>query len=128
MERITGDTIDISEWIDFEFYDLCWYWNNQHDTKEPNIGRWLGVSHRIGSALCYWVLTMKGQVLARTTVQHMTEDDVIIPEIQESIKEFHRVLERSIGSEEFITDLDGMDSFVNDDINVNPNIEDDVLN
>ena len=27
MERITGDTVDISEWTDFEFYDLCWYWD-----------------------------------------------------------------------------------------------------
>ena len=53
LERITGDTIDISEWIEFEFYDLCWYWDNQYETNESNIGRWLGVSHRVGSALCY---------------------------------------------------------------------------
>ena len=25
MGRITGETVDISEWTDFEFYDLCWY-------------------------------------------------------------------------------------------------------
>jgi hypothetical protein len=27
MEEITGNTIDISKWLDFEFYDLVWYWD-----------------------------------------------------------------------------------------------------
>ena len=31
MEILTGDTIDISEWTEFEFYGLCWYWDNQND-------------------------------------------------------------------------------------------------
>ena len=31
MERITGDTVDISEWTDFEFYDLCWYWDASNE-------------------------------------------------------------------------------------------------
>ena len=33
LERLTGDTIDISEWLDFDFYDLVWYWDqkNGHD-------------------------------------------------------------------------------------------------
>ena len=25
MERITGDTVDISEWTDSEFYEFFWY-------------------------------------------------------------------------------------------------------
>jgi hypothetical protein len=24
MEMVTGQTVDISEWLDFEFYDLVW--------------------------------------------------------------------------------------------------------
>ena len=31
LERSTGDKIDISEWLEFEFYDLVWFWNNQSD-------------------------------------------------------------------------------------------------
>jgi hypothetical protein len=27
LEVITGDTIDISKWVDFEFYDLIKYWD-----------------------------------------------------------------------------------------------------
>ena len=45
IERLTGDTVDISEWLEFEFYDLCWFWDVPNDWDNPNIGRWLGVSH-----------------------------------------------------------------------------------
>lgn len=74
MERFTGDTPDISEWIDFKFYDLVWYWDSpwsKEDDKKACLGRWLGVSHRIGSNMCYYVLTATGKVLSRTTVQHV---------------------------------------------------------
>jgi hypothetical protein len=30
IETITGDTPDISEWLDFDFYDLVWYWDAPH--------------------------------------------------------------------------------------------------
>ena len=29
LEQLTGDMIDISEWLEFEFYDMVWFWNNQ---------------------------------------------------------------------------------------------------
>ena len=28
LERVTGDTVDISEYLDFGFYDWCWYHEN----------------------------------------------------------------------------------------------------
>jgi hypothetical protein len=27
-EQVTGETLDISEWLDFEFYDLVWWWEH----------------------------------------------------------------------------------------------------
>ena len=30
-ERITGDTVEIIEWAEFEFNDLCWYWDTSND-------------------------------------------------------------------------------------------------
>ena len=29
LEILTGDTIEISEWMEFEFYSFVWFWNNQ---------------------------------------------------------------------------------------------------
>ena len=69
IEVATGATPYISEWLDFEFYDLCWYWDSIESKRK--IGCWLGVSHRVGSAMCYWILSDTGNVLARTTVQHV---------------------------------------------------------
>ena len=116
LERLTGDTPDISEWIDFEFYDLCWYWTNQTDANESKIGRWLGVSHRVGSALCYWILTSTGKVIARTTVQHLTRNEVATADIQNVIRKYHNDMTTAIGSDNFVSDLDGMDDFINDDV------------
>ena len=29
IERLTGNTIDISKWLDFDFYDRDWYWDQK---------------------------------------------------------------------------------------------------
>ena len=51
IERVTGDTYDISEWADFEFYDLVWYWDAPYMENNSKIGRWVGVIHRVRSAI-----------------------------------------------------------------------------
>ena len=74
LERLTGDEIDISECLKFEFYDLVWFWNNQSDDNEQMFGQFLGVSHRVGSPLCYCIISEKVKVLSLTTVQHRTNE------------------------------------------------------
>ena len=73
LEQLTGGTIDISEWLEFEFYYLVWFLNNQSDDTKPMLGRCLGVSHRVGSALCYRILSEKVKVLSKTTFHHLTD-------------------------------------------------------
>jgi hypothetical protein len=58
LEEIKGDMIDISEWVDFEFYDYVWYWDETEMDMMNNqqlIGRWLGFVHHIGSNKTYWI-------------------------------------------------------------------------
>ena len=43
LEQLTGDMIDIYEWLEFEFYDLVWFCNNQSDDTKPMLGLWLGL-------------------------------------------------------------------------------------
>ena len=52
------------------------YHGNVIDKPNASIGRWLGVSHNVSSQLCYYVLTDKGRVIARHSVQHITEDEL----------------------------------------------------
>ena len=61
LERLTVDTIDIFEWLEFEFYKLVWFWNKHSDDTNLMLGQWLGVSQRVGSALYYWILSERIQ-------------------------------------------------------------------
>ena len=41
LERLTGDTPDISEWLDFDMYDQIWFWDSPGKEENPRHGRWL---------------------------------------------------------------------------------------
>ena len=82
-EEVTRDTADISEWINFEMYDLV-YWiyrPNKPDTSDGvrRLGRWLGISHRVGSDMCYWLITESGKLVSKTSVEHVILDDYLNP-------------------------------------------------
>ena len=86
IEKVTGETPDISEYLDFDFYDRVWYLHQSGE--EPELGRWLGVARRVGGALCYYVLTRSARVVARTSVQHVTQQDLSNPAIAKRMEEF----------------------------------------
>jgi hypothetical protein len=110
-EVVTGQTPDISEWLDFEFYDLVWWLER---AEKPNItdytrrlARWLGVSHRVGSDLCYWLITESGTIIAKTSVEHVTRDDYLQADKKAEIDEFNRRLEESLDDANFIIEGEG---------------------
>ena len=116
FEMITGDTPDISEWVDFSFYDWVWYWHSPNSEDNPRLGRWIGVSHRVGSALCYWILPASGRVLARTTVQHVTIEEMATDDTKQKMEEFNHTLSRVVGDDSCVFDGDGFYNFVNSDL------------
>ena len=71
LERVSSKTPDISEYLDFGFYDRCWYYDNV-GLSPALIGRCLGVSHRTISGMSYWILMKTSIVISRTTVQRVT--------------------------------------------------------
>ena len=71
LEKATVETPEISEYIDFGFYDPCWYKENA-SMGETKMGRWLGVSHKTRSLMSFWVLTPSCRVVSRTSVQRIT--------------------------------------------------------
>ena len=85
LEQLTGETPEISEYLDFTFYD--WY-NENVGLGETKLGRWLGVSHRVGSLMSYWVLTQKGNVISRTTVSRVTNLEMQIDSTKSRLLEF----------------------------------------
>ena len=117
MELITGDTIDFSEWTDFGYYELLQYWDKQESEENLSIRRWLGVSPRVGRAFCYWILTAKGMVIEKTTVQHVTNDEAATDDFQSIIGHYHKCLAEDFGQGyHYASDLDGLEGFTNDDV------------
>jgi len=99
LEAIAGDTVDISEWTEFKFYDLVVYWDDRENEAGQSIGTWLGPSHHIGSALCYYILTEKATVLSRTSVQHITVEEFETIEMKERITAYHEALNKNMTTE-----------------------------
>ena len=96
-EEITGNTTNTSEWLDFDIYDRVWWLDkNKPATTDENVtlGRWLGISHKIGSDICYWVLTLSGNFIARTSLQYVIRDEFLDLVIIERIKKFDEDLEK----------------------------------
>ena len=71
LEIVTGETPDLSEYMDFGFYDWIVFRTNA-GMGELELGRWLGVSHRVGQMMSYWVLPKSGIPISCTTVQRLT--------------------------------------------------------
>ena len=71
LEIITGETPDVSEYLDFCFYDWMTYRTNA-GLDQPEIGIWIGVLHRVGNLLSYWILLESGIVISCTTAQRIT--------------------------------------------------------
>ena len=71
LTEVTGETSDISEYLYFGFYEQIWFKDNAGVSPFEPV-RWLGVSHCTGSLMCYHVLTQRGTVISRSTVQRVT--------------------------------------------------------
>jgi len=106
-EMVTGRTPDISEYCDFDFYDLVWDWLN---TVEPQndinccLARWVGVAHRVGSTMCYWLIPVSRRVIANTSVQHVIADDHLSPAIKRQIDQFDAALTEHLDDANFMLD------------------------
>jgi hypothetical protein len=72
LEVVAGETVNISEYLDFAFYGHVSSKGNA-GLGVTSIGRWLGVFHRVGGLVLYWVLTMQGTVISCTTVQKVVK-------------------------------------------------------
>ena len=82
-EILKGETPDISEYIQFEFYQWIKYYDPAgFPIEQEKLGRWLGPAHDVGQALCYWILKDNGQVLVQSSVRPLTPEETRLePEI-----------------------------------------------
>jgi hypothetical protein len=98
-EMTTSQTPDISEYSEFRFYEMLWYYDEMAVFPEDRrkLGRWLGVAHRIGQALCYYLLNSNAQIIVRSTVQKMTQDEKQAENTRNAMQEFDQEIASRIG-------------------------------
>lgn len=91
LEIITGITPDITEYLDFTIYGWV-YFRADGQLGENEIGRWLGVSHRVGPAMTYWILPKSGRPISCDTVQNVTEADKQKPNVMRQMDEWEKAV------------------------------------
>jgi hypothetical protein len=117
-EVLTGNTPDISEYLEFEWYQPVWILTpSAFPEHKRTIGRWLGVAHRIGQALCYWVLPPSGTPIARTTVQPITKDDLASAEIKILLQNYDAEIAIKLGSTDVSADPKDLRLYLEDEDN-----------
>ena len=97
LGQVTGETPDISKYLDFTFYDKVWFKDNAGASPaEP--GRWLGVASRVGRAMCYWILNQNGKVVSRSSVQAVTNLQHTTPEVKEIFNNLDKKIQDKLKS------------------------------
>ena len=91
LQQVTGETPDISEYLDFGFYDKVWYKDNAGASPfEP--ARWLGVSDRTGRLMTYHILTQRGTVISRSTLQRVTNLELSTDSVKSIFNNFDTLI------------------------------------
>ena len=78
---MTGDTVDISKYLDFGVYDKVWF-KDDYGISPSEPGSWLGISHRTGRLVCYHIPTHTGKAVSRSTVQRVTNIELSTDEFK----------------------------------------------
>lgn len=144
-EIVSGETPDISEYAAFHWYQPVWYINSSsYPNDNKLIGRWLGVSHRVGQAMCFWILNENGGVLSRSSVQAISKHELETVGITNALKQFDLSIENLLNVNNvsaniqppidmnplYVIDIDEDDapsSSIEDDDNISPLLYDKLL-
>jgi hypothetical protein len=82
---------------------------------QGKVGRWLGIAHRIGSDMTYWILTKGGKVIARSTVQHITLSDMAKDAVKTAVQDFELAVITRLNDKAHVTDEPGIFYLDDDD-------------
>ena len=76
---------------------------------------WLGIAHRVGSDMTYWILTQSGKVIARSTVQHVIHSEIRTDAIKKRVDDFDKAINVRLDEANFVNDADNV-YYLNDDL------------
>ena len=94
---LTGDTSDMSNICEFQWYELVWFIDPLDKLENKKLARYLGPSHDVGQAMSSRLLTSKAQEISRTSVIPLSIEEKNNPAIQEKISQYTATLTESLG-------------------------------
>ena len=89
IKKITGETPNISKYIDFRFYNWVIH-KNKAGPGEICLVRFLDVSHGVGSLMSYWILTESVIPILRITIQRVPPADLKIDVMKQRFGTFDK--------------------------------------
>ena len=66
------------------------------------MANWIGISHRVGSDTCYWLITESGKLISKTSVEHVTQEDWAHESKRKQIQEFEVQIAARLNDENFM--------------------------
>jgi len=91
---LTGNTPDVSEYLEFCWFQPIWFYEpNVFPEQNRQFARWIGIAHRVGQAMCYWVLPITGIPIARTTIQEVTKEELNSSEVKRLMEVYDKEIE-----------------------------------
>ena len=92
LGKLTGETPDISQYLDFGWYDWVWFKENA-GLDVPRIGRFLGIAHSSSNLMTFHILPESGIPIMAGTVQRVTELEKATDATQQRIRQFNQKIQ-----------------------------------
>ena len=91
--KLKGHTADISNICEYDWYGFIMYSDNiaKYPDDRWKLGRYLGPAEDVGSAMCYWILRENGEVIPRSTIRGLTEEELLDPVQTAARNSFNRI-------------------------------------
>ena len=89
LEVVTGETPDISQYLDFGWYDWVWFKENA-GLDVPRLGRFLGIANSASNLMSFYILPISGRPIVAGTVQRVTHLELQTDSVQERVHEYNR--------------------------------------
>ena len=108
---MSGQTTDISPFVELPFYAWVKFWDNLANYPEPKeqLSRWLGPAINIGPAMMAKILKSNRQVLYILTYHGLTDDEHHDNAEVQKCKLFDSLVKSKLGSPLSFSDLQDMD-------------------
>ena len=82
IEVVTGETPDISQYLDFGWYDWVWFKENA-GLDVPRLGQFLGIAESSSNMMLFYILPESGLPVCAGTVQRVTKLELKTESVKE---------------------------------------------